>query len=208
LSNAYRADIDGLRALCILPVVLFHGAVPYFEGGFVGVDSFFVISGYLITTLIASDITDRKFSFGNFYRRRARRLLPALLFLYAAILVFSLAYYTPASLHSNLQQISASILLFSNFFYLERIDYFAGDNLSFMLLHTWSLSIEEQFYLVFPAALTIAMRTLGRSRAAVALLILTVASFLYSCYLAHWAGESSGAYYHSLSRFWQLVNAD
>ena len=150
----YRPDIDGLRAIAVGSVLLYHLKESLLPGGFVGVDIFFVISGYLITKLIVGELSNSgEFSFKRFYLRRIRRLFPALF----ATLLFSiaLAYYlfSPAHLVEFAQSLIASILSISNFFFWNLSGYFDSDSSLKPLLHTWSLSVEEQFYLLWPAIL-------------------------------------------------------
>jgi peptidoglycan/LPS O-acetylase OafA/YrhL len=146
----YRRDIDGLRALAVLPVVLFHSKIPGFSGGFVGVDVFFVISGYLITGLIADDWKADRFSFVTFYFRRVRRILPALLCVYVACTILAAAVMMPSDMVEFGRSLVSSAAFVSNHFFYRLADYFGGQSDLKPLLHTWSLSIEEQFYLVWP----------------------------------------------------------
>lgn len=150
----YRPDIDGLRAIAVVSVVLYHLKESLLPGGFVGVDIFFVISGYLITKLIFSELSNNdSFSFKRFYLRRVRRLFPALF----ATLLFSvaLAYYlfSPAHLTEFAQSLIASVFSVSNIFFWHLSDYFDSESTLKPLLHTWSLSVEEQFYFIWPAIL-------------------------------------------------------
>ncbi len=150
----YRPDIDGLRAIAVGSVVLYHLQESLLPGGFVGVDIFFVISGYLITKLIFSELSETdSFSFKRFYVRRIRRLFPALLA--TLLLCIALAYYlfSPAHLTEFAQSLVASIFSVSNFFFWSLSGYFDSDSSLKPLLHTWSLSVEEQFYFIWPAVL-------------------------------------------------------
>ncbi len=148
----YRKDIDGLRAVAVLPVVFFHSKLPGFSGGFVGVDIFFVISGYLITGLIAEDCRVGRFSFVTFYFRRAKRILPALLCVYLASALLALTLMMPSDMATFARSLSSSAKFLSNHFFYSQAGYFGGQSDLKPLLHTWSLSIEEQFYLVWPLA--------------------------------------------------------
>jgi peptidoglycan/LPS O-acetylase OafA/YrhL len=145
MSLNYRAEINGLRALSIILVILFHADFEIFKKGFLGVDIFFVISGYLITTLILQDLINNNFSIKFFFERRARRILPALYFIVFITLPFAWILLSRNELGSYLKSITATIFFLSNFFFWSEIPYFANEANLKPLLHTWSLSIEEQF---------------------------------------------------------------
>lgn len=149
----YNAYIDGLRAVAVLGVVAYHIDPTLLPGGFFGVDIFFVISGFLITRLIRRDFQSNTFSFLNFYARRFRRLAPALLFTSILCLTIGGLLLTPEDLHQLGGASIATIFSVSNFFFLSTSGYFDTDALTKPLLHTWSLSVEEQFYLIWPASL-------------------------------------------------------
>lgn len=146
----YRPDIDGLRAVAVLPVVLFHADVAGLSGGYVGVDIFFVISGFLITTIIHREIGDGRFSILRFYERRARRILPALFTVICATLLASFYLSMPAEFIDTARSAVATVLFVSNFLFWSETGYFSPGIFSQPLLHTWSLAIEEQFYIFFP----------------------------------------------------------
>lgn len=146
----YRREIDGLRAVAVLPVILFHAGFNAFAGGFVGVDVFFVISGYLITTIILSDMRDDKFSIATFYERRARRILPVLFFVMLCCLPFAWLWLAPKHLEDFCQSLTAVSLFSSNFLFWKESGYFATTAELKPLLHTWSLAVEEQYYVLFP----------------------------------------------------------
>ena len=154
----YRAEIDGLRALAVLPVILFHAGFEWFSGGFVGVDVFFVISGYLITTIIISEMAEGKFSIVNFYERRARRILPALFFVMAACLPFAWLWLTPNDLRDFGQSLIAVSTFSSNILFWLESGYFDTAAELKPLLHTWSLAVEEQYYILFPIFLILTWR--------------------------------------------------
>jgi peptidoglycan/LPS O-acetylase OafA/YrhL len=137
----YRRDIDGLRAVAVLAVVLFHAKVPGFGGGFVGVDVFFVISGYLITGLIADDVKAGRFSFAGFYHRRARRIVPALVVVYVATTLAAMLLMLPRDVSEFGESLRDSALFVSNFLFFKQTGYFDGPADLKPLLHTWSLSI-------------------------------------------------------------------
>lgn len=157
-SLAYRPEIDGLRALAVLPVILFHGGFPGFGGGFVGVDIFFVISGYLITSIILDDIKHGKFDLVSFYERRARRLLPALLLVISACIPFAWVWMLPDPLENFGQSIVATSLFSNNILLWLTTGYWEQPSEFKPLLHTWSLGVEEQFYFVYPLVLLLAAR--------------------------------------------------
>ncbi|MEE4135727.1 MAG: acyltransferase, partial [Desulforhopalus sp.] len=149
----YRAEIDGLRAVAVVPVVLFHAGFPIFSGGYVGVDVFFVISGFLITTIIIGELDAGRFSLVTFYERRARRILPALFFVIMACLPFAWALMVPQDMKDFGQSLTAVALFSSNILFWSESGYFAPASELKPLLHTWSLAVEEQYYLLFPLVL-------------------------------------------------------
>ena len=155
---AYRADIDGLRAVAVALVVLSHLGIPRLQGGFVGVDLFFVISGYLITGNIARDIANGKFSIVNFYERRFRRIVPALIGVLIATTVLAYLVFLPKELVRYAESLLAALLSYSNlYFYSSDVGYFSV-TYSNILLHTWSLGVEEQFYLFIPICMLLAAK--------------------------------------------------
>lgn len=151
-SISYRPDIDGLRAIAVLSVVFYHAGLG-FPGGYVGVDVFFVISGYLITSLILKDLERGSFSMVNFWERRIRRIFPALAVMVAATMLAGWFLLLPEDLAKLGASVIAQSLMVSNFYFWRTTNYFGGANEEKPLLHTWSLAVEEQFYLVFPIAL-------------------------------------------------------
>jgi peptidoglycan/LPS O-acetylase OafA/YrhL len=150
---AHRKDIDGLRAAAVLPVVLYHAGVPGVSGGFAGVDIFFVISGYLITQMIASDLQAGRFSLMNFYARRVRRIVPALLAMLVAVTAAALIFFTGPELGSYGVALASAALFGANVYFWRTQDYFTAEPEPSPLLHTWSLAVEEQFYILWPLAL-------------------------------------------------------
>ncbi|PIT99897.1 MAG: hypothetical protein COT74_07180 [Bdellovibrionales bacterium CG10_big_fil_rev_8_21_14_0_10_45_34] len=147
----YRTDIDGLRALSVLAVILYHAEIPGFKGGFLGVDVFFVISGYLITSMIIAGTTGgNTFSFRQFYIRRARRLLPSFFAILALSSLFGYLILSPNHLEQFGRSLLASLIGLANVFFLTESGYFETQNIFRPLLHIWSLAVEEQFYLVWP----------------------------------------------------------
>ena len=177
----YRPDIDGLRALAVLPVIFYHAGFTTFSGGFVGVDIFFVISGYLITNIVVYDLDKQKFSLVNFYERRARRILPALFFMMLCTLPFAWVFMLPQHLKGFSQSIAATPLFASNILFYLTSDYFDTASELKPLMHTWSLAVEEQYYVFFPIFLILFWK-LGK-KFIIFILILVALTSLVS---AHW----------------------
>ena len=158
-GEPYRPEIDGLRAIAVLGVVFFHQTFALFSGGFTGVDIFFVISGYLITHNIAADARCHNFSFATFYIRRARRILPALLFTIVVVFIAGTLLLAPETLRELSKESTHAMLSISNIqFWRESSSYFALASDQLPLLHFWSLSLEVQFYLVWPCVILLGSR--------------------------------------------------
>ena len=177
----YRPEIDGLRAIAVFAVIFYHSEAElfdhnFFPGGFIGVDIFFVISGYLITSLILKELTfNKSFSFLNFYERRIRRIIPALLIVIIFSLPIAWLYLLPLDLIEYSKSILYSLGFSSNyFFYLADIEYNAQDSLLTPFLHTWSLSVEEQYYIIFPIFLIVIFKFLKKY-------LLFILSIVLSC---------------------------
>ncbi len=198
----YRPEIDGLRSIAVLPVILFHGGVAAFSGGFVGVDVFFVISGYLITTIIVSRIDAGRFSLLDFYNRRARRILPALVLVVACSIPFAWIWMLPTEFKDFAQSISAVSLFSSNFLFWIESDYFAAAAEEKPLLHTWSLAVEEQYYIVFPLLLMLFWRRWSRGTVMLLCGIFLI-SLIASQILSSRAPETN--FYLLPSRAWELM---
>jgi peptidoglycan/LPS O-acetylase OafA/YrhL len=196
----YRREIDGLRALAVLPVVLFHAGFETFSGGFVGVDVFFVISGYLITSIIYSQINNGIFSAIDFYDKRARRLLPALLITALITSVLSTTF-SPSDIKNVGQSLVSLFAFLSNYFFYLETDYFNPFNHSTPLLHTWSLAVEEQFYILFPLILFISHRILNAKFLVLCTLFLV--SFYLSLNLT--LVNSNLSFYSFHTRAWELL---
>nr|VFJ62292.1 MAG: Peptidoglycan/LPS O-acetylase OafA/YrhL, contains acyltransferase and SGNH-hydrolase domains [Candidatus Kentron sp. DK] len=190
----YRREIDGLRAIAVLPVILFHAGFNAFEGGFVGVDVFFVVSGYLITTIIISDMNEGGFSITTFYERRARRILPALFFIMFCCLPFAWLWLAPNHLENFFQSLASVSLFSSNIFFWKESGYFSAAAELKPLLHTWSLAVEEQYYMIFPLFLMVLWKL--RKRFILFLLLMIAAMSL--------AAAQYGAYYYPLATFFLL----
>src|SRR6185437_6734580 len=204
-SKNYRADIDGLRAIAVLPVVFYHAKVGGFSGGYVGVDIFYVISGYLITSLIARDIAVQKFSFVSFYERRIRRIFPAVFGVMLFCVAVGAVLLTPKDLVAFAKSMVAMTFFASNLLFTREggaAAYFGDASKNQVLLHTWSLSVEEQFYLFFPALLFLLTRWAKKWRSE-AILVIAAVSFLISL----WAVQLRpvAAFYHLVPRAWELL---
>lgn len=198
----YRREIDGLRAIAVVPVVLFHAGVAVFSGGYVGVDVFFVISGYLITSIILTELAAGTFTMWGFYERRARRILPALYLVVIVTVPFAWTWLSPNMLADFARSVAATALFLSNIHFLETTDYFATNTELQPLLHTWSLAVEEQFYLLFPPLLLLIVK-LRLSRSLFFLCALAAGSFLVSEW--GWRNEPDANFYFTFSRFWEIL---
>ncbi|WP_271079338.1 acyltransferase family protein [Aurantiacibacter sp. MUD61] len=199
---AYRPEIDGLRAIAVLAVILFHAGIPGFSGGFVGVDVFFVISGFLITSIIGREIADGEFSLSGFYERRVRRILPALFFYAAFAAVLTIWLYPPHFLKQFGQSLAALALLASNILFIRKTDYFNDFQETAPLLHTWSLSVEEQYYLIAPLLLMLLLRR-SRMWALAGLAVLAFASLVHAQVMLEYSATFS--FYSVTTRFWELA---
>ncbi|MET1026494.1 MAG: acyltransferase family protein [Dongiaceae bacterium] len=197
----YRRDIDGLRALAVVPVVLFHAGFSGFGGGFVGVDVFFVISGYLITSLIAEEIKNGRFSVLNFYERRVRRIFPALFAVLFCSMVAGYILFLPGDMRSLAASMEAATLFVSNIFLWHESGYFARAAEMKPLLHTWSLAVEEQFYIIFPVVLWLSWKW-GRHWRLVTWVGL-IASLAISIYGVRMYPEAT--FYLLPTRAWELL---
>jgi peptidoglycan/LPS O-acetylase OafA/YrhL len=206
VSRAYREDIDWLRAIAVLAVVAFHFEAPAVFGGFVGVDIFFVISGYLITGIIQSEVTAGTFSFAQFYERRVRRLLPALYAMVALTAIPSFHYLLTSERSEFFRSVTAVVTFTSNFFFWFQTGYFDHAAVEKPLLHTWSLAVEEQFYLALPLLLWGLLRLARGRRLAlpIALGALGLASFALGIWLMK-TDRSANAFFMSPPRAWEFL---
>ncbi|SHE53079.1 Peptidoglycan/LPS O-acetylase OafA/YrhL, contains acyltransferase and SGNH-hydrolase domains [Microbulbifer donghaiensis] len=198
----YRSDIDGLRALAVIPVILFHAGLPAFSGGFVGVDVFFVVSGYLITSILLAEHKAGTFSSIRFYNRRVRRLLPALFGVMIITTIVGYFLLLPTELKSFAKSLGATFAFSSNFIFWMESGYFDAAAETKPLLHTWSLAVEEQFYLLYPL-LFVFLPKISTEKLRNILLTLILLSFLLSVYQSNHA--PSAAYYLLGSRAWELL---
>lgn len=203
-NTQHRQDIDGLRAIAVLSVIFFHAGLSAFSGGFVGVDIFFVISGFLITSIILKEKSSQTFSIIKFYERRARRIVPALFFVIAMTTIVSCFFVMPTAFVAYGRSLIAVCLFVSNILFNQdkQTGYFNGAADEKPLLHTWSLAVEEQYYLVFPL-LIILFWKLGKNRIFLLIIIATVMSLLLSEYAAKqgWLGN----FFLIPTRAWELL---
>ncbi|KPA22359.1 O-acetyltransferase OatA [Shimia sp. SK013] len=199
----YRKEIDGLRAIAVLAVIIDHTGLGWLPGGYAGVDVFFVISGFLITGIVQKGLADGSFTFRDFYKRRAFRIFPALFFVLAVTTLYAWIFLTPSELQDFSASVFFSVLFLSNGFFINFVDYFGPSASVIPLLHTWSLAVEEQFYILFPL-LAWASWKLGGKRG---LLWTVVGLGLASLLLAEWGwrNEPTANYFFSPSRFWEIL---
>jgi peptidoglycan/LPS O-acetylase OafA/YrhL len=209
MKLTYRPEIDGLRAIAVVAVILYHAQITIFghqlfKGGFVGVDIFFVISGYLITSIILKElVTTGSFSFKHFYERRVRRILPALLFVMLVSLPFAWIYLLPSSFVDFSKSILYSLGFSSNFyFHYSDQEYGAVSGLFKPFLHTWSLSVEEQFYILFPIILSIIFKYFKKY-----IIHTLILGFFIGLALADWNSKNypSVSFYFLHTRMWELL---
>ena len=198
----YRPEIDGLRAIAVLSVLFFHAGFSFLPGGYIGVDIFFVISGFLITSIILREKEKGKFSLLRFYERRARRILPALFFMLAATLPLALWLILPLGLEQYAQSFLSVIFFASNIFFWKQTDYFGQTSDQIPLLHTWSLGVEEQYYIFFPLII-MALWRFGYKRVFATIAGLSVLSLAAS----QWGSIEKPAanFYLMPTRAWELL---
>ena len=195
----YRKDINGLRAIAVLAVVFFHADFPFFSSGWLGVDIFFVVSGYLISNIIISDLNIDKFSFKEFYVRRIRRIIPALLSTIIISIPFVYWLFTPKATVEFINSAIASMFFYANYFF-QNLDFYNTEPTKFMpLLHTWSLAVEEQFYLIFPLFCFLVYRFFKKY-----FLGFLVAAFFFSIFFNSTTGDLI-KFYQIAFRGWELL---
>jgi peptidoglycan/LPS O-acetylase OafA/YrhL len=197
----YRREIDGLRAIAVLPVILFHAGFEIFSGGYVGVDVFFVISGYLITTIILRELKQEKFSIVNFYERRARRILPALFVVMLVCIPFAWFSLLPSEMKDFSKSLIAVSVFASNILFWRESGYFETAAELKPLLHTWSLAVEEQFYLIFPLVMVFSYKLRKKW-----IIFGFGLIFLSSLSLAQWAAyvKPAAAFFLLPTRVWEF----
>lgn len=197
----YRPDVDGLRAIAVLAVVAFHAFPDKIRGGFVGVDVFFVISGFLISSIILEKVASGTFTFADFYARRIRRILPALVLVVLSVASFGYFVLVEDEFAVLGKHLISAAAFLSNLTLYQESGYFDAGGDSKPLLHLWSLAIEEQFYMVWPVAVVFFARK--GWRLGVLITGVAVASFLANLILVRW--DESAAFYWPVSRFWELM---
>ncbi|MDP9159487.1 MAG: acyltransferase [Acidobacteriota bacterium] len=197
----YRSDIDGLRAIAVIPVILFHAGISQVSGGFVGVDVFFVISGYLITGLILKDIEQNRFSIMSFYERRARRIIPALFVVLLVAWVAACAFLMPDRAREFGKSLIATVLFSSNILFWQQSGYFQAGEVK-PLLHTWSLAVEEQFYIFYPLFIFTVAKYLNKRY-----LFALLPVFVFSFAICIWGVNShrSMTFFLAPARAWELL---
>jgi peptidoglycan/LPS O-acetylase OafA/YrhL len=198
----YRPEVDGLRSVAVLPVIAYHAGFAAIPGGFAGVDVFFVISGFLITGIIAEELEAGRFSLGRFYERRARRILPALFAMMLPTLAIAWLVMVPYQLEDLAQSVVATLLFVSNILFWLEADYFAVEASSKPLLHTWSLAVEEQFYVVMPLLLAMLYR-IDRRVVIPVLVVGAIASFGLA--LTYGQTAPSATFFLIQFRAWELL---
>ena len=200
-DHKYRPDIDGLRAIAVLAVVAFHAFPSKIKGGFVGVDVFFVISGFLITGIILGHLKQNSFSLVDFYSRRVNRIFPALLLVIGSTWAFSMVALFPLELEQLGKHMLGGATFISNFMLLDEVGYFDSSNDTKLMLHLWSLGVEEQFYLIWPLILFVCWRL--RANILLSITIIGLISFCLNAYYA--TANPSLDFYAPHTRFWELL---
>ncbi|MEP9353121.1 acyltransferase family protein [Xanthobacter sp. KR7-65] len=203
MSLTYRSDIDGLRAVAVGSVVLFHARIPPFDGGFIGVDVFFVISGFLITSILSREMAAGTYSLVDFYDRRIRRIFPALFVVLAATTLLAALVLMPRQMGTYVDTLIPSALFYANIHFAELINYFGPKADETPLLHLWSLAVEEQFYILFPLLLFVLMKAGGRHLAAGALALVALASLAYGQSIVE--TDQPASFFLLTSRAWELM---
>ena len=199
----YRKEIDGIRAIAVLAVIIAHSGIGFLPGGFAGVDVFFVISGYLISGIILRDLQAGEFNFRKFYARRALRIFPALFFMLLIVSVAAWTLLTPSELKDYSASAFFSLVFLSNAYFIDFTSYFAPSAHYIPLLHTWSLAIEEQFYVIFPLLAFASYRIGGKKALWMTVVCFLVASFALSEW--GWRNKPEENYFFSPSRFWEIL---
>ncbi|MCT7942959.1 acyltransferase family protein [Shewanella holmiensis] len=199
----FRNDINGLRAIAVLAVVIFHFKPDLVPGGFAGVDVFFVISGYLMTRIIFKGLENDTFNLIKFYIDRANRIIPALAFLCLIVLVFGWYNLSPIDYKSLGKHVTSSVSFVSNMIYWRESGYFDSESHSKWLLHTWSLSVEWQFYIIYPLILITIKRLFSINTCKTIITLVTLVGFVTSVFITLKWPDS--AYYLLPTRAWEML---
>jgi peptidoglycan/LPS O-acetylase OafA/YrhL len=199
----FRSDINGLRAIAVIAVVLFHFNSELLSGGFAGVDVFFVISGFLMTSIVVKGLDTNKFNLISFYIARAKRIIPVLAIVCFSLLILGWFYLTPLDYALLGKHVLSSMMFFSNITYLNESGYFDASSLDKWLLHTWSLSVEWQFYLIYPALLLLLNRFFKLNSIRFIIVMATIASFIYCVVLT--SIEPEKAFFLLPARAWEML---
>ena len=202
MKISYRPEIDGLRSIAVLPVILFHAGITIFSGGYIGVDVFFVISGYLITLMIISETENDQFSLMLFYERRIRRIIPALFFVMLVCLPFAWFMMMPYELKNFSQSLVAVVFFASNILFWQESNYFEPESDQKPFLHTWSLAVEEQFYIFFPLLIIVFWR-FGKQKNLLLLMLIASVSLIFSDFQSKTDPQAN--FYLTPSRVWELL---
>jgi len=199
----FRLDINGLRAIAVLSVVIFHFNANWLPSGFVGVDVFFVISGFLMTGIVWTKLIENNFSFIKFYVARCQRIIPALSMLALALLIYGWFSLSPLEYKELSKHILSSLSFLSNIIYWQESGYFDSGSHEKWLLHTWSLSVEWQFYILYPIALFLLIKLLPTNTIKRFIVILTIIGFIFSAFAVKvWPNPS---YYLLPTRAWEML---
>ncbi|HIE5374104.1 acyltransferase [Proteus mirabilis] len=199
----YRPELDGIRAISILLVLLFHIDKQLIPGGFIGVDIFFVLSGFLISKIIMLGINNQTFSYNDFYKRRIKRILPPFYFMILITIILSFFIFLPSDINQLLKSAISTLIFSSNYFFSRGLDYFSANAEEQPLLHTWSLSVEEQFYFLFPIIIYFLIKIKNRNN--LYLLLLCVSSFILAEILSHINETKSFSYFSLPTRMGELL---
>lgn len=217
INSNYRPDIDGLRAISVIAVILYHFDFEFIKGGFLGVDIFFVISGFLITNILLEEIKKQNYNYIYFLLRRARRILPCLFMVISFTIFLSFFFMTPAYYTEFAKSAISSLIFVSNFFFWEQVNYFHELATFTPLLHTWSLSIEEQFYILYPFVIWFFYKNFEGKYLLLTLILILVASlFIASSFGSFtskyfnnvewkWLNPTSASFYFTPMRAWEII---
>ena len=196
---SFRNDINGLRAIAVLSVVFYHADIDLFKGGWLGVDIFFVISGYLISNIIISELNESKFSFKIFYLRRIKRILPALFFTLFISIPFAFWLLSPKAMDEYLDSLVASLFFYANYYFMNLEFYIAESTKVMPFLHTWSLAIEEQYYILFPLFAFFIFKNLKKY------FFLIISFFVVSSIYLSTLSQEVTKFYKLEFRIWELL---